>query len=441
MQLETGWDHVPAEKLDLLAELHMHAVLSGGCSGNDTVDEEEGAFIGRVLWADMLSRANEVRFKRWSPSTKKHRCERHAKRIFAPQNGMVVTHNFPQLVTNQVNELDEHGLVGRDRTMACIAVGTGDHATVATDAFNAGARFVYLDKPSFSNIAQWKSVRATMNRDESRRLFLLQNHRCNNAVQGLRDVTHEWIDAGDDVEGDGSFEQPWLSADTESKQAKVRIAEPRCSAFDLGWHVFDMAEHVGGAVGQSVDHCGVMKDLAEPNQHVITGGSSKVAFDKPNYTATVSFNQAKPKARMDDISYKVTNKTKGITWLWAMASCGGDVLLKSTRPNPDRNKREHWTEVEFGQGDFPNIQEIFTRQPYGHMPSCWINMGYYALLGVIGEIARIRGIKLASEGLLPKHMCQPVPGMNDIGKRGIQWVFALERSASENCAVNLSDID
>ncbi|MDD5623583.1 MAG: hypothetical protein PHI23_02650, partial [Candidatus Peribacteraceae bacterium] len=309
------YDHLTDEQTALLEPMYWSTVLAGGVHHHT-----KGAFSGRVMWADMIRRSPELLFRGWAPSPIPEEIPRHANVCQAKRHGITVSHRFGDLVRQNV---ETHG---PDHTLACIAVDTKWHRTLIEEAVEAGARFIWCDKPLVVGMEDYAALLRLCQAKPNVRVFVAQNHRFCSAALLLRHRAQEALKKKKKVQVRSGFWQAWLLGDQESVQAVGRLNDIRCTLSDLGAHCFDLIEFILGLEALVLKKGTGLHGLLEKFPEVFTGGTCELAFADANANGSIDVNQCKKDALMDDLwTWLKIDGEKDL--LWRMGWNGGDSVF------------------------------------------------------------------------------------------------------------------
>lgn len=409
----------------------MDVVLAGGVHHHTN-----GAFSGRVMWADMTRRVPEFRFAGWAPSPVAAEIPRHKRVCQADRHGLKVSHSFRELVRQSVETN------GPDNTLACIAVDTDLHVQLIQEAVEAGARFIWSDKPIVVKMTDLQTLLELCAKNQALRIFGAQNHRYCASALLQRQEAQRALREGRTVDLRTGFWQAWLLGDQESRQALSRLLDFRTTLADLGAHDFDLEEFILGMMVQALFEGVGLHGLTGKFANNFTGGTCKLEFADPNATGSIDVDQCREDALMDDLwSWLKIEGEQDI--LWRMGRHGGNSVCTAKINDPDMLNRDDWNDpVEFGSSAFGKVSSDFPGwSPPGHDPHCWPNMWRTHAMAILGEVARILGLEIAKQGLLPPHMCLPVPEIRGTGRRTAQYINAHVKSARLcGARVELADV-
>ncbi|MCF7845113.1 MAG: Gfo/Idh/MocA family oxidoreductase [Kiritimatiellales bacterium] len=411
------------KQVELLNELFLYVVLAGGVHHHT-----KGAFSGRVMWADLIRRTPEFIFYGWAPSPVANEIPRHAQVCNAERQGLKVTNGFSGLVKQCV---EEHG---RDHTLACISVDTGLHVHLIQEAVEAGARFIWCDKPIVVSMEDLAKLEALQEKHSDVVIFGVQNHRYCAAVMYQRAEAQKAKKAKKKRKHRTGFGQAWLLGDQESRQALSRLDDFRTTLSDLGAHCFDLEEFINGADVSAVHNGQNLHGLSGDFADNITGGTCELEFvGDPQLSGHIYVDQCLATALMDDLwsLQEIEGQTAS---LWRMGRHSGSSIALATVADPDINNPAHWDKpLEFGADEYGDLNGNFAGwSPPGHDPHCWPNMWRTHAKAILGAYARIMKLEIAKQELLPWHMLLPVPTLQGTGKRTAQWIKAHVESANGN---------
>lgn len=304
--------------------------------------------------------------------------------------------NFASLVAKAVK--------ANPNIVVMITTQTSAHADQILMAIAAGVKYIMVDKPLVTSLAEWKQV-AGAAQSEGTLIFLTYNHTFNAPVHQIRRMAQEI-----GVKSVRSFFlQSWLNQNHgEMRQFKWRTGDKLCGPLDIWSHAENLASFCIGKPLRSVSDVKLGTGGGHERGEIYTSGTCNAAFDG-GVTGIINFDQALDGHR-DDIGV-IVSLNDGRHVMWSL-ELGVDNLWVTKWTEPSITNLEHWTRHMRGDGFFDaDINSTFTAAPPGHQDG-WGTMWQYLFAAAAGAIYRDMGIEFGFlEGQEPKIFSIEVPGL------------------------------